>query len=285
MYTIYADDVCIYNDVFAVGDMKVVNPKLVMEDCAAGSLTMTLPTINKAYSTIERLTTDIRVDKDGEELWSGRVLSESKDFWNNRILVCEGELAYFNDSSQPPKEYAGLSIRAFMSDLIAVHNSKVPANRRFAIGVVTVEDNNFPTRYTNYEKTIELFNALVEQYGGHLRVRKQNGIRYVDYLKDYPDTSSQLIQFGSNLIEFTRNWDSTGFANVLVSLGERLEKSPIEALDAYLTVESVNNGSMYIQSDEAVAAFGWIEKVVSWDNVTDPAVLLEKAKAPTSSFG
>lgn len=284
MYTIYADGVCIYNDVFAVGDMKVVNPKLVMEDCAAGSLTMTLPTSNKGYSTIQRLTTDIRVDQDGKELWSGRVLSESKDFWNNRILVCEGELAFFNDSTQPPKEYSGLGIRAFMSDLIDVHNSKVAPNRRFAIGVVTVEDTDYPTRYTNNEKTIELFNALVEQYGGHLRIRKENGVRYVDYLKDYPDTCSQLIQFGSNMIEFTRNWDSTEFATVLVPLGSRLDESPIEALDAFLTVESVNNGSMYIQSDEAVAAFGWIEKVVTWDNVTDPAILLSKAKTYLSDL-
>lgn len=284
MYTIYADGVCIYNDVFAVGDMKVINPKLVMEDSSAGSLTMTLPPSNKAYKTIARLTTDIRVDKDGEELWSGRVLSESMDFWNNRILVCEGELAFFNDSSQPPKEYKGLGIRAFMSDLIDVHNSKVPANRRFAIGAVTVEDSDFPTRYTNYEKTIELFNALVEQYGGHLRIRKQNGVRYVDYLKDYPDTCSQLIQFGSNLIEFTQNWDETEFATVLVPLGARLDKSPIEALDAYLTVESVNSGSMYIQSKESVDSFGWIEKVVKWDKVTDPSVLLEKAKAYLSDL-
>lgn len=284
MYTIYADGVCIYNDVFAVNDMKVISPKLVLEDCAAGSLTMTLPPANKGYRTISRLTTDIRVDKDGVELWSGRVLSESKDFWNNRVLVCEGELAYFNDSSQPPKEYAGQSIRYFMEQLIAVHNSKVPANRRFAIGAVTVEDNDYPTRYTNYEKTIAHFNALVEQYGGHLRVRHQDGVRYLDYLKDYPDTASQLIQFGSNLIEFTRNWDSTEFASVIIPLGGRLDDSPIEALDAYLTVESVNNGSMYLQSDEAIRNFGWIEKVVTWDDISDPGVLLKKAKAYLSDL-
>lgn len=278
MYSIYADDVCIYNDVFLLENMRVINPKLVMEDSAAGSFTMTLPPSNKGYDTIIRLATDIRVDKDGEELWSGRVLSESKDFWNNRVLVCEGELAFFNDSTQPPREYPGLSIRAFMSDLIDVHNSKVPADRRFAIGAVTVEDNDYPIRYTNYEKTIELFNALVEQYGGHLRIRKQNGIRYVDYLKDYPDTCVQEIQFGKNLIDFTREWNTAEFATVLVPLGKRLDDSPIEALDAYLTVESVNNGSMYIQSDEAVAAYGWIEKVVTWNDVTDPSVLQEKAK-------
>lgn len=277
MYSIYADGVCIYSDVFALENMKVLKPKLTLEDNAAGSLSMTLPPVNLGYNTIDRLTTDISVQKDGEELWAGRVLEENKDFWNNRVLYCEGELAYFNDSSQPPKEYAGLSIRAYLENLIAIHNSKAPANRRFVLGAVTVVDKNYPTYYTNYEKTIALLNALVEEYGGHLRVRKVNGVRYLDYLEDYPDTCSQVIQFGSNLIDFTRKWDSTEFATVIVPLGGRLDDSPIEALDAYLTVESVNQGSMYVQSDAAVAAYGWIEKVVTWDDVTDPAILLEKA--------
>ncbi len=279
MYSIYADGVCIYSDVFALDSMKVLNPKLTMEDNAAGSLTLTLMPQNVGYSSIDRLTTDISVQKDGKELWAGRVLQEDKDFYNNRILYCEGELAFFNDSSQPPGEYAGLSIRAYLEKLIAVHNSKVPANRRFTLGAVTVVDKNYPTYYTNYEKTIEILNGLVELYGGHLRVRKENGVRYLDYLEDYPDTCSQVIQFGTNLIDFTRKWDSTEFATVIVPLGARLDDSPIEALDAYLTVESVNNGSMYVQSDAAMKAYGWIEKVVTWDDVTDPGVLLEKAKA------
>lgn len=279
MYSIYADGVCIYSDVSVLESVKVLNPKLVLEDNAAGSLTMTLHRHNVGYDTITRLTTDISVQKNGDEIWSGRVLQEDKDFHNNRVLYCEGELAFFNDSTQPPGEHAGLSIRAYLEKLIAVHNSKVPANRQFALGAVTVVDTNYPTYYTNYEKTIAILNGLVEAYGGHLRVRKVDGVRYLDYLEEYPDTCSQVIQFGSNLIDFTRKWDSTEFATVLVPLGDRLDDSPIEALDAYLTVESVNNGSMYIQSDEAVKAYGWIEKVVTWDGVTDPAVLLEKARA------
>ena len=278
MYSIYADGVCIYNDVFSLDDMKVVTPKLTLEDSAAGSLEMTLPHTNKAYDTIIRMVTEISVKKHGEEIWSGRVLSESKDFWNNRVLYCEGELAYFNDSVQPPAEYTGKSIREYLEQLISVHNAKIGANRQFAIGAVTVVDENFPTYYTNYEKTMELLNALVETYGGHLRVRKVDGVRYLDYLKEYPDTCSQVIQFGSNLIDFTRNWDSTEYATAIVPLGNRLDESPIEALDAYLTVESVNNGSLYVQSDEAVKNYGWIVKTVTWDDVSDPAALLEKAK-------
>lgn len=278
MYSIYADGVCIYSDVFALESMKVLSPKLVLEDNGAGSLSMKLPPMNVGYESIIRMITDISVQKDGEEIWAGRVLSESKDFWNNRDLYCEGEMAFFNDSSQPPAEYRGLSVRAYLERLIAVHNSKVAANRQFSLGAVTVVDKNFPIYYTNYEKTMEILNTLVEQYGGHLRVRKVNGVRYLDYLTEYPDTCSQVIQFGSNLIDFTRKWDSTEFATVIVPLGNRLEDSPIEALDAYLTVESVNRGSMYVQSNEAVAAYGWIEKTVTWDDVSDPAVLLEKAK-------
>ena len=278
MYSIYADGACIYSDVFALESMKVLNPKLVLEDNGAGSLSMKLPPMNVGYSSIVRMITDISVQKDGEEIWAGRVLSENKDFWNNRDLYCEGEMAFFNDSSQPPAEYSGLSVRAYLERLIAVHNSKVTPNRRFTLGAVTVVDKNFPTYYTNYEKTMAILNALVEQYGGHLRVRKVNGVRYLDYLAEYPDTCSQVIQFGSNLIDFTRKWDSTEFATVIVPLGNRLDDSPIEALDAYLTVESVNQGSMYVQSNEAVAAYGWIEKTVTWDGVSDPAVLLEKAK-------
>ncbi len=278
MYSIYADGVCIYNDVFSLDNMKVIDPKLILEDSAAGSLEMTLPHTNVVYNTLVRMTTDISVRKNGEEIWAGRALSENKDFWNNRVIYCEGELAFFNDSVQPPAEYSGKSIREYLEKLIEVHNSQVGTNRQFAIGAVTVVDENSPTYYTNYEKTMKQLNALVETYGGHLRTRKVDGIRYLDYLKEYPDTCSQVIQFGSNLIDFTRNWDSTEYATAIVPLGNRLDKSPIEALDAYLTVESVNNGSLYVQSDEAVKNYGWIVKTVTWDDVSDPAVLLEKAK-------
>lgn len=278
MYSIYADGVCIYNDVFSLDNMKVIDPKLILEDSAAGSLEMTLPHTNIVYNTLVRMTTDISVRKNGEEIWAGRALSENKDFWNNRVIYCEGELAFFNDSIQPPAEYSGKSIREYLEKLIEVHNSQVGTNRQFTIGAVTVVDENFPTYYTNYEKTMKQLNTLVETYGGHLRIRKVDDIRYLDYLKEYPDTCSQVIQFGSNLIDFTRNWDSAEYATAVVPLGNRLDKSPIETLDAYLTVESVNNGSLYVQLDEAVKNYGWIVKTITWDDVSDPAVLLEKGK-------
>ena len=161
MYSVYADGVCIYNDAFALDNMKLASPKLTLEDNAAGSFVMTVPPSNLGYSTIVRMVTDIAVHKDGKEIWAGRVLSENEDFYRNRVLTCEGELAFFNDSTQPPAEYAGGTIREYLEAMIGIHNAKVGDNRKFTIGIVTVVDEDFPTYYTNYEKTITILNALV----------------------------------------------------------------------------------------------------------------------------
>lgn len=285
MYGIYADDTCIYNDRYITEETTVIEPKLVMEDNSAGSFTVTIPPSNVGYNTITRMITDISIRKEGDDLWSGRVLSESKDFWNNRVLYCEGELAFLNDSTQPPAEYHNQTVRGFLETLISIHNSKVADNRRFTVGVVTVTDpNDSLYRYTNFEKTIECINdKLLERLGGHIRVRKEAGVRYLDYLAEYPRTNSQIIEFGKNLMDFTREWDSSEFATVIVPLGNRLEESPIEALDAYLTVESVNNGSIYVQSSDAVEEYGWIEKVVNWDDVSTASALLSKARTYLSA--
>jgi len=279
VYSIYANDVCIYHDIFVPEDMAVLNPKLTMEDNSAGSLSITLPPANKAYGSITRMATDISVRKHDKEIWSGRVLSEDSDFWNNRVLYCEGELAFLNDSTQPPAEYSRISIREYLQRILDVHNSKVPDNRRIEIGAVTVtEEDESIVRYTNYEKTLKYINDLVEEYGGHIRIRKEGGVRYLDYLKDYPKATGQRIEFGKNLMDFTRKWDSTEYATVIVPLGARQSDSPIEALDAYLTVASENNGCIYVQSEDAVKSFGWIEKVVNWDDIESPASLLKKAR-------
>ena len=286
MYDIYADDLCIYSDDYISNNTKLISPKLSMADNTAGSLTMTIPPSNIGYSAIQRMTTYLTVFKNKKEIWSGRILSETKDFWDNRVVVCEGELAYLNDTTQPQAEFHDITVRDFLSTLINIHNSKVTADKKFTVGVVTVTDpNNSLYRYTNHEKTIECINdKLINRLGGHLRIRKENGIRYLDYLADYINLNSQKIEFGTNLLDFTRKRDMSEYATVILPFGSRLETSPIPALEAYLTVDSVNNGSSYVKSDEAVSSYGWIEKTVKWDDVKTPEALLGKAKLYLSNL-
>ena len=246
MYSIYADNVCIYNDISPLDELKLSSPKLVLEDSAAGSLSMTVPATNAGYSLIQRLITDITVKKDGSEIWSGRVLSEDRDFMNNRVLYCEGELSFLNDTVQPQAEFHDITVENFLKTLIAVHNKKVSSKKRFVVGTVTVTDSNDSLyRYTNFETTLECINdKLLNRLGGHIRIRKANGKRYIDYITDNDlHVNSQVIDFGRNLTDLTKKWDLADMATAILPLGAQLEESEIAALESYVTVESVNDES------------------------------------------
>lgn len=331
MYSVYADDVCIYNDSFMLEDAIIIEPVLTLEANAAGSFELTLPPTNKAYATIDRLKTLISVKREsiinGEKvknkIWEGRVISDSKDYWNNRKLVCEGELAFLNDTSQPMVEYhegyrdvveypapdrtptkkrynIGTTVYTFLKALLDNHNHSVWAfqgimDKQFEVGNVTADGFSGTTplcRYTNYEKTIECINEkLVDKLGGYLMIRNNGIHRYLDYLaeEDLPNTSHQTIDFKKNLIDFVRSWNSEEFATVILPLGARQETSPIEALEDYLTVagatdpDNVILDNIYVQNEELVNQFGRIVKVVHWDDVTTADVLLNKARAYLSS--
>lgn len=284
MYSVYANNTCIYNDMYVDEGHRLINPKLKKSDNSAGSFTAILPPTNVGYEIVKHMATKIIVKRDGVEIWEGRVISEQKDFWNQRSITCEGELGYLNDTIQPPNEYHDITVRQFLEAMINVHNAKAGADKQFKIGVVTVNDSDSDEedsifRYTNYESTLSCISEkLVSKLKGHLRIRKVNGVRYLDYLKDYPNTNQQVLRFGKNLLDFTKNWDLTDLHTVVVPKGKSLEESPIEALTAYLTVESVNNGSIYVASEEAVKEYGWIEGVVEWSDVEVAENLLKKAK-------
>lgn len=289
MYSVYIknnneEEVCIYNDIFITEETKMASPKLDMIENSAGTFTFKLPSTNLGYNLIERLSTEIIVKKKNIELWSGRVINIKEDFYKNRNYTCEGELAYLNDTTQPQTDYEDISVVNFLMNLIQEHNFKARSDKHFTVGAVGFS-GSYNYIYTNYESTLKYISDIINDFGGFIGIRKQNGIRYIDYTReeDRP-TSVQEIRFGSNLLDFTKSYDSTDFCTVLLPLGARLENnygismSGIEGVDAYTTIEDVNGGSLYLTNESTLEAFGWIEKVVHFDDIDDEEELLEKAR-------
>lgn len=284
MYSVYGDGICIYNDLHLADSVNGITPKLNLADNTAGSLEITLPVGNAGYEVLERIYSEIVVKRYGEDIWAGRIISEKKNFRNSRILTCEGELAYLNDTTQPPTEYTEVDIYDFIEDLLMEHNRKVETDKIFEItkGIITVHGT--VSCVTNNETTLESINKnLIEKFGGHIRIRRVydeygDAHRYFDYLADYPNTNGQTIRFGKNLLDFTRNWDMSEYATVIMPRGAKLDSSPIESIDAYLDVSSVNGGSRYVTNEVGIMQYGWIEKVVDWNDVTEPSELLQKAE-------
>lgn len=170
------------------------------------------------------------------------------------------------------------------SNLLWHYAHTIPSNytvgKMFALGTVTVVDNNDSLyKYTNWETTMAVIKSdLLDTYGGHLRIRKVNGIRYLDYLQDYPNTNTQVIEFGQNLLDFTKDIDTTDIATAVIPLGARLEESSIEGLEERLTIKSVNNDCDFIYSESAVNTYGWIYRTVTFDDVNVPANLKTKGE-------
>ena len=277
MYRVLCDELPIYD--LRDEDLVLIDPKLDLEVNKAGSFSFKMPPRHPQYELPQKMLSCIQVFQDDEELFNGRITECNIDFYNRKHFACEGQLAYLNDSIQRPAEYHDMTVRGYLESLIASHNKQVAKDRQFKVGIVTVTDSNDSLyRYTNYNSTMkEIKEDLIDDLGGYLRVRNVNGTAYIDYIKDYENISKQSIEFGENLLDFSRNTDVTDIATVFIPLGAKLEESPIAALEQRLTIESVNNGSDSLVNSEAVKKFGYISRTVTWDDVTTPQMLLYKA--------
>lgn len=267
--------------------LAIVNPVITQEANKAGTFSFTIPPTHPKYSLIRKRLDLIEVYRDDELLFEGVCTEDGTDFFNQRKIDCEGSLTFLNDSTLRPAHRQGLTVRQLLTAYISEHNASVEAMKQFTVGIVTVTDpNDYITCYTNYNSTMtEIKEDLVDDLGGYLRVRKQNGTRYLDYLAESPRQNEQEIKLGSNLLDFSKTHDMTEVATVLIPLGAKLAESSIEGLDERLTVETAASDTMhpagadYIESTGAIATYGRIEKVVTWDDVTTASNLLAKGEA------
>lgn len=282
MYRVYCNNSPLYD--LRDEDLVLISPIVKIGENTAGSFEFSILPKHPHYEEVNELTSVITAYDGDEEIFCGRVMEITKDLYNRKKVICEGELAYFNDSIQRPARYQGLTVRGYLETLVNIHNQQVKnqgIDKTFKVGAVTVQDNNdYVYKYTNWESTLEVIKTdLLKTYGGYLRIRKENGVRYLDYLADYPNTNTQVIEFGSNLLDFTHDMVASDIVTAVIPLGARLEDvTEVEGLDAYLTIKDVNGGVDYVYSQEAVKSYGWIFKTVKWDDVHVADNLLKKGK-------
>lgn len=292
MYKIYVDGSLFCSS--EIEDLAIINPEIDQEINKAGTFTFTLPPTHPNYDMIQKRTSliDVYRDDESEPLFEGVCIESAVDFYKQKKLVCEGELTFLNDSKLRPQKYQDKTVRQLLESYISQHNSLVEAKKHFTVGQVTVSDsNNSIYCFTNYNSTMqEIKEDLVDDYGGFLRCRHVSGVRYLDYLASSPRTSNQVIRLGENLLDLSQNIDTEDIATVIIPLGQTLDTSSIEGLEERLTIKTAAAdsehpaGADYVYSSTAVSNFGWIEKVVTWDDVTTVAALLAKGKAYLSDI-
>lgn len=278
------------NKVYSLNE--VVSPKVSLAVGVAASFSFDLYPNSPMYNQLNQLTTYIDVMRDNTYIFRGRIIaispknSSDGSFWQE--VTCESALAYLNDSilvwervNQPPGD--------FFRKLINNHNSQMDSERQLKLGTVNVT-NSTNNLYCYVEDGITTFAEINtdliknEDLGGELIVRYESDGNYIDWMYDRQIRGTQEIALAKNLIELSPSPDISMIATVLYPFGSvssdaNTDNKAKDVSTPHLTISSVNNGKPYIIDNELFKKYGWLAKTQTWDNVTDPNNLLNKARA------
>lgn len=274
MIQIYADGVIAYDS--RLEDYDLLGLTVTTGINKGGTAQIVMPPEHPAYSSYTSYKTIVEIYRDGRLLFRGRALYPADDYYNRRTVVCEGELCFFQDAVSRPYLYQTDPAAVFAA-VIAVYNAQVEAVKQFRVGTVTVTDANDYIRLEseNAETVLDTLTKLRQRCGGYIvfTTDPDDGARVVNWYASMGYRSGQVIEFGENLLNFSRTGANTSLCTAVLPLGAKDENT-----GERLTIESVNDGQDYIEDAEAVALRGRITRPVVWDDVTVPANLLRKAQ-------
>lgn len=279
MYKILYNDTLIYDS--ALEDFVITKGQITREVNKSGSFVFSIPSKHEFYNMIQKMKNIITVYKNEELIFRGRIIKEAVGFFKDKTFTCEGELGFLLDSVIRPYTFSGTP-EDFLKYLIEEHNSQVDDDKTFKVGTVTVKDpNDYISRANSeYENTLENLNSrLLNTLGGYIFITGDNdGNRVINWYEKSPYKSDQEIRFGENLLDFTKTNRAEDIATAIIPLGHEIENETTGE-KSRLTIASVNNGVDYVYNADAVALYGWIFKVETWDDVTVASNLKTKGEA------
>lgn len=214
----------------------VLSPKLTREVSKGGSLVFTMTRDHARYDMLQKLSTVVQVRRDGKEIWRGRVLKHEADFYNRRVVYCEGALSYFNDSSITPFNYKG-TLRQFLQHLIDAHNDQVKSKMKcFQLGTVTAALGNLVVQFgdadqygvgEDYGKVWDILDKLVlKVFGGYFycgfdAATGYNVLNYCDQAVEAKRQTAQKIEYGRNLLNLSETTDATDLYTRIYPIGNK----------------------------------------------------------------
>lgn len=215
----------------------VLSPKLTREVSKGGSLSFTMTRDHEQYENLQKMSTCITVEQDDKEIWRGRVLSHEADWYNRRVIYCEGALSYFNDSAITPFNYEG-KLAQFLQHLIDAHNQQCGnmKMKRFELGTVTAALGDLVVHYgdrdsygvgEDYGSTWDIIDKMVlKTYGGYAyctfdAATGNNVLSYCDQAYEADRLVNQTIEYGVNLLDFTEKTDTNSLFTRVYPMGSK----------------------------------------------------------------
>lgn len=251
------------------------------------SFSFSMNPMNAGFNAINDLKTLVsvfntnknRYEFHGRAIYSSSSMDESGTL--AKEVVCESFLGFLCDSQQKYIATQNWTVAGLLGHIVSVHNEQVEPHKQFRIGIVNVIDNN-DNLYVGIQredswKTIK--SKLIDKLGGEITFRVVDGVNYLDYVEKLGATLSTEIALSKNMKSITREDNPLDYVSRLIPLGAKLTDASGNATEERLDITSVNNGVEYVESEEALQAFGKRYATVIFDDVTVASNLLAKGKA------
>jgi hypothetical protein len=235
-----------------VGECLLIDLSLDGEENTCGYCDFTIYPSHPMYNKLKERDADnpIEVYDDDILLFSGFIYELGTEFYLDGHVKCKGELSYLSESIVRPYStlqngfgnQAPTSVNGYFEWLINQHNDQVKDNKRFTVGInqgASLDTNNYLYREsTKYPTTWKEINEkLFDELGGYVRIRHEDNTRYIDYLSEWTDTNTQILDFGKNLTDYTQTDDSESIATFVIPLGARMSDTTYSYNDGYYVTE------------------------------------------------
>lgn len=261
---------------------------------------------NPVYTTLKYEKTWLVVEEDSKPIWLGYVTETEKLFDLSYKLYAEGVLGYLQRFV--PKVNGGTYY--LTTDNPLEQWSSVPSNSifylatqalkdyyqgpygTFGIGKVNIQPGrtiDTSSKGTLFESQWSLLNTfLLEEYDGYLRtriVRADNGTAvwrvYIDYLVETDATTTQTIEYGVNLLDFSYvEQTSSDVVTRVTAYGTQTTTSGWWIFKT-TTVSAI---SETVRDEAAEAKYGIIEKCIQVDGNVTSADLKKKAQEELDNY-
>ena len=283
----------VYNGIDLMGndlDSCVLNPSLEQELNTAGSLTFTMPPTHPMWGAMKVFVGDIEVYENGELIFFGRIVNIDQNWNNERIIECEGALAFFNDTyvdGHVRWDEEGTTVGSFFTDIVNRHNALVPDNRKIFVGNIDQSFMNYlVTREVEWEKTLDVISQMcIDTNGGWLMLRKdlEEDKIYIDWVKDISSGIDQPVQFGLNLLDVTKSYHGEDICTAVIPRGEQNDEGVYLDISEMPTVSDVGQvdhtyGSNILYHHDGVENHGAVLQVHDFSSCATKEDLYEEAR-------
>lgn len=214
-------------------DDRITDTKLSSKLNAASYFDFTIAPTHSLYSKLAERAEEVRIYFNNLILFKGEITKIEEDFEGNYSVSCTDVLDYLTATRvRPYSTVQGeqpltcpATFDGYFQWLIDQHNSNcLDSRKRFSVGVNQgniLDKNNYIYRSSEQRPTTasEIEDKILNSAGGYLFVRYKDDLNILDLYADVHDVNTQIIDYGVNMLDFTKTTTAESQYTAVVATG------------------------------------------------------------------